>query len=93
MKTILALLILAVFCGSPVWISMAILIVPQRWWFIDVLLCGLQALMAYAWWWFWWGGGIGAEAHPSTTSQWMCLLGILPIAIAGAKHVILLRTR
>jgi hypothetical protein len=87
MQIILVLLILAVILGSPLWISLAVSVVPRRWWYIDLLLCGLQTLIGYGWWWFWWGGGIGREAHASSAGQWACLLFILPIVVAAVKHV------
>jgi len=79
-------LIIVGILGSPVWISGAILMVPRRWWFVEVLLCGLQALIALFLWWFYWGGGIGGEVNLSRAWQWSGLTAAVPLAACAIKR-------
>lgn len=60
--------------------------IPRRWWFVDVLLCGVQASIALFLWWFYWGGGIGGEAHLSKAWQWSGLLAVAPLAACAIKR-------
>jgi hypothetical protein len=87
MKAMIALLTIVGILGSPVWISLAILAVPRRWWPLDLVLCGLQALVAYFLWWFFWGGGIGGEARLSPMWEWLGALAFLPVVVGALKHV------
>ena len=82
----LTLLIFAAILGSPVWIAGTILLIPRRWWLLDVLLCGLQAAIALSVGWFYWGGGIGREAHLARAWQWLGLFALAPLAACAAKH-------
>jgi hypothetical protein len=86
MKTLFGLLIIVGILGSPLWLSLAIVAVPRRWWPVDLLLCGVQALVALFLWWFFWGGGIGGEARLSPTWQWSGVFAFLPVVVGFLKH-------
>jgi hypothetical protein len=86
MEAIFAILIVVGVVGSPVWVSLVIWTVPRRWWPVDFLLLGFQALVAYLPWWFFWGGGIGGEFRLSPMWQWLGALAFLPIVVVSLKH-------
>ena len=81
----LGLILILLILGSPLWISLLILLVPLRFLFVDVGLWLLQAAIAYFLWWFFWGGGIGGEIHLSPTWQYLGLLALLPVVLSLAK--------
>ncbi len=87
MQAIIGLLIVIGILGSPLWLSLAIWVAPQRWWPFDLLVCGLQVLVAYFLWWFFWGGGIGGEARLPPALAWLGILALLPLVITIRKHL------
>lgn len=87
MNAIVGLLVVVGILGSPVWLSLVIVTVPRRWWAVDLLICGVQAWVAFFLWWFFWGGGIGGEARLSPMWQWLGMFGFLPIVVGSLKHM------
>ncbi|MEX0654914.1 MAG: hypothetical protein WDZ31_00690 [Phycisphaeraceae bacterium] len=85
MRATIGLLLVGGILGSPVWISLAIGLIPRRWLVVAILLCGLQILIAYGLWWFFWGGGIGGEARLDPAWQWTALAAVLPILVTILK--------
>jgi hypothetical protein len=75
---LVSLLVIAIL-SSPLWISWIILAIPARFWFLDLLLCVLQGLIAYPIWWFFWGGGIGGELGPTPALQLLFVSAGLPL--------------
>lgn len=81
MKTVLAILVITVILGSPIWTSLLTAVVARRSLFGASIACCLQLLIAYLVWWFYWGGGIGGEAHLPDTWQVAFLAALAPIAV------------
>ena len=85
METLVLILVVVVFLGSPVWTSLLIAMLPRRLLGLAFGVCALQALLAYMVWWFFWGGGIGGEADLS--ESWLFAFGfaLLPVAAAVVR--------
>lgn len=86
MKTLVALLLIAVFLGSPVWTSALVALLPRRLLALALPVCAVQGALAYSVWWFYWGGGIGGEAHLAESWQWALLAALLPVGVAVFRY-------
>jgi hypothetical protein len=86
MQAMLAIVIVFLVLGSPLWISLAILLLPRSLLLLDVFLFLLQVAIVYGLWWFFWGGGIGEEMRLTEGWQFGGVFAMLPVVAIYIKY-------
>jgi hypothetical protein len=87
MQSVIGFVSILVVLASPVWISLLVGVVPRRLWFLDVVLCVVQAIIVYGVWWFFWGGGIGGELDLSDRWKTLGVFALSPIVTGVVKQI------